>query len=50
MMGALLKASPLVKVETVKHDVEKKLKSKGDRVIQGNYRAIDRAYEEVQVG
>jgi len=50
MMGALLKASPLVKVETVKHDVEKKLKSKGDKVVQGNYRAIDRAYEEVQVG
>lgn len=50
MLGALLKVLPLVKVETVKHDVETKLKSKGDRIVQGNYRAIERAYEEVKEG
>lgn len=50
MLGALLKAMPMLKVETIKHDVESKLKSKGDRIVQGNFRAIERAYEEVQEG
>ena len=50
MTGALLKVAPLLKIETIKKDVAKKLKSKGDAVVQGNFRAIDRAYEEVQVG
>ena len=50
MMGALMRAVPLLKIETIKKDVEKKLKSKGDRIVQGNHRAIQRAYEEVQEG
>ena len=50
MLGALLKARPLLKVESVKSDVAHKLKSKGDRVVQGNQRAIQRAYEEVREG
>ena len=50
MLGALLKALPLLKVESVKDDVAHKLKSKGDRIVEGNQRAIQRAYEEVQEG
>ena len=50
MMGALMKAMPLLKIETIKEDVAKKLKSKGDRIVQGNHRAIPRAFEEVQEG
>ena len=50
MLGALLKARPLLKVESVKSDVAHKLKSKGDRVVQGNQRSIQRAYEEVREG
>jgi len=50
MMGALMRAVPLLKIDTIKKDVEKKLKSKGDRIVQGNHRAIQRAYEEVQEG
>jgi pyruvate ferredoxin oxidoreductase gamma subunit len=50
MMGALIKAVPLLKIDTINKDVEKKLKSKGDRVVKGNHRAIQRAFEEVQEG
>ena len=50
MLGALLKAVPLLKVESVMADVAHKLKSKGDQVVEGNKRAIQRAYEEVQEG
>jgi len=50
MMGALIRAVPLLKIDTIKKDVEKKLKSKGDQIVQGNFRAIQRAYEEVQEG
>ena len=50
MMGALIKIVPLLKIETILADVEKKFKSKGDQIVQGNFRAIRRAYEEVTEG
>ena len=50
MMGALMKVMPILKIETILADVEKKFKSKGDRIVQGNFRAIDRAFEEVKEG
>ena len=50
MMGALMKVMPILKIETVMADVEKKFKSKGDRIVQGNFRAIRRAFEEVKEG
>ena len=50
MMGALMRIMPLLKLETILADVEKKFKSKGDQVVQGNFRAIRRAYEEVKEG
>jgi pyruvate ferredoxin oxidoreductase gamma subunit len=50
MMGALMKVMPILNVDTIKKDVEKKFKSKGDAIVQGNFRAIDRAFEEVQEG
>ena len=48
MMGALVKIMPILKIETILADVEKKFKSKGDQIVQGNFRAIKRAFEEVK--
>lgn len=50
MMGALMKVMPILKLETILHDVEKKFKSKGEKIVQGNFRAIRRAFEEVKEG
>ncbi len=50
MMGALMKVMPVLKLETILADVEKKFKSKGERIVQGNFRAIRRAFEEVKEG
>ena len=50
MMGALVKVVPTLKLDTILKDVEKKFKSKGDRIVEGNFRAIRRANEEVQEG
>ncbi len=50
MMGALMKVMPILKLETILADVEKKFKSKGERIVQGNFRAIRRAFEEVREG
>jgi len=50
MMGALMRVMPILKLDTVLADVEKKFKSKGDRIVQGNFRAIRRAFEEVKEG
>ena len=50
MMGALIKAMPILKIETILEDVEKKFKSKGDKIVQGNFRSIRRAFEEVKEG
>lgn len=49
MVGALIKATGCISVETVKKDIEKKFMKKfGERVVDGNNRAIERAHEEVQ--
>ena len=50
MMGALMKVMPILKLDTILADVEKKFKSKGDQIVQGNFRAIRRAFEEVKEG
>ncbi|HPD16421.1 MAG TPA: 2-oxoacid:acceptor oxidoreductase family protein [Planctomycetota bacterium] len=49
MIGALLRVSGFMKLETVFHDIEKKfLKKLGAAVVQGNITAVQRAYQEVQ--
>jgi len=49
MIGALIRVSGFMTLETVFHDIEKKfLKKLGQRVVEGNIRAIKRAHEEVQ--
>ena len=48
MIGALIKATECITLDAIKKDVEKKFMKKfGERVVQGNIRAIERAYEEV---
>jgi len=48
MIGALIKATECITLDALKKDVEKKFMKKfGERVVQGNIRAIERAYEEV---
>ena len=48
MLGALIKVSALLSLDTVKGQIKKKF-SHGFRpeVLEGNLRAIQRAYEEV---
>jgi len=49
MMGALARAAGVVKIETLKDGMRKKFQKKlGDKVVEGNLRAIDRAYEELK--
>ncbi len=48
MMGALVKIMPLIKLDTIIADVKKKFGSKGEKIVEGNKRAIERAYEEVR--
>ena len=49
MVGALIRATGCITLDAVKRDVEKKfLKKFGERIVKGNIRAIQRAYEEVQ--
>ncbi len=49
MMGALARATAIVKVETIKDSMRHKFEKKfGEKVVQGNLRAIDRAYEELK--
>ena len=51
MLGALAKVSDVVSLEGAKEAVKKQLGTKlAAAVIEGNMKAIDRAYEEVQVG
>jgi len=48
MLGALVKATKLIKLDTLYTDLRKKFGKKfPERVIQGNLDAIKRAYEEV---
>jgi len=49
MIGALVKVSGAMELDTIFHDIEKKfLKKLGERGVQGNVKAVQRAYEEVQ--
>lgn len=49
MVGALIRATECISIDVVKKDVEAKFRKKfGPDVAQGNVRAIERAYEEVQ--
>ena len=49
MIGALIKVTECITLDAIKKDVKKKfLKKFGERVVQGNIRAIERAYEEVK--
>ena len=49
MIGALVKATACISISVLKKDIQKKFLAKfGERVVRGNIRAIERAYEEVQ--
>jgi len=49
MIGALVKASGIVKLDTVLYDTEKKLSKKfGERIVKGNLKAVNRGFEEVK--
>jgi pyruvate ferredoxin oxidoreductase gamma subunit len=49
MIGALVKATACISISALKKDIQKKFLAKfGERVVRGNIRAIERAYEEVQ--
>ena len=49
MIGALIKATGCISIDAVKKDIEKKfLKKFGERIVQGNIKAIERAHEEVE--
>ncbi|MFO7899671.1 MAG: 2-oxoacid:acceptor oxidoreductase family protein [Planctomycetota bacterium] len=49
MIGALIKATGCIQLDSAKENVKKKfLKKFGERVVQGNIRAIERAHEEVK--
>ncbi len=49
MIGALIRATGCISMEAIKQDIEHKfLKKFGERVVQGNIRAIERAHEEVK--
>ena len=49
MIGALIRVSGFMKLETVYEDIRHKfLKKLGERGVQGNISAVQRAYQEVQ--
>lgn len=49
VIGALVKATGLLTLESCKHDIEKKFGAKfGSRIVEGNQKALQRAYEEVK--
>jgi pyruvate ferredoxin oxidoreductase gamma subunit len=48
MLGAFVKITGLIKLETLQEDLRKKFEKKfSEKIIQGNLDAINRAYEEV---
>ncbi len=50
MLGAMVKATSLIKLETLLDDMRKKFEKKfSEKVIQGNLDAVNKAYEEVDV-
>jgi len=49
MLGALIKATSLLKIDTVISNIEKKLGEKySSKVVEGNVKAIKRSYEEAK--
>lgn len=49
MLGALIKTSGIMDIETIYEDIREKFSHKfSDKVVQGNVNAIKRAYEEVR--
>ena len=49
MIGALMKVTGLLPVEAFAHDIEKKFGNKfGPKVVQGNIKALKRAFDEVK--
>ena len=49
MIGALIRVSGFMKLETVYEDIRHKfLKKLGERGVQGNINAVQRAHQEVQ--
>jgi len=49
MMGALVKVTELLSMKTLKKDVEKKFMKKfGEKIVQGNFNAMERAFREVK--
>ena len=49
MIGALLKVNPLSEIDKMEKIVAKKFEGKfGDKIVQGNLRAMRRGYEEVR--
>jgi pyruvate ferredoxin oxidoreductase gamma subunit len=49
MIGALVKASEAVTLDVVLEDTEKKLSKKfGEKIVQGNLKAVRRGYDEVK--
>jgi pyruvate ferredoxin oxidoreductase gamma subunit len=49
MIGALVKATACISMSALKKDIQKKFLAKfGERVVRGNIRAIERAFEEVK--
>lgn len=48
MMGALAKALPVVKLDTIVDDIKHKFGRMGEAIVSGNVRAVQRAYEEVK--
>ncbi len=48
VIGALLKATELLSLDSCKRDIKKKFEAKfGSRIVEGNIKALERAYEEV---
>jgi pyruvate ferredoxin oxidoreductase gamma subunit len=51
MIGALLKVTGILPVDAFAHDIEKKFGHKfGPKIVEGNIKALRRAYEEVRAG
>jgi len=49
VIGALVKATGLLTLESCKHDIEKKFGAKfGKKIVDGNIKALERAHEELK--
>ncbi len=51
ILGALVKASGVVKMDSVVNDIREEFTKKfSPKILEGNIRAVQRAYEEVSGG